>query len=166
MAVFVIFTILGAFVRIPLPFTPVPLTLQTMFVLLSGAYLGGGWGSIAQLIYLCLGILGLPVFSGAGSGLLYLSGPTAGYIWGFVLAAFFVGRCLRHKQNSLFFIFAVFCLGDLLLLLCGLVWLKIIFVYPLQKLLFIGFLPFLAGDLLKAWAASLIYFKLAPNRFK
>ena len=73
---FVILTSLGAFVRIPLPFSPVPITLQTFFVLLSGALLGSNLGTISQLSYLLLGASGLPVFTGAGSGLFYLLGPT------------------------------------------------------------------------------------------
>ena len=66
---FVILTSLGAFVRIPLPFTPVPLTLQTFFILLCGAFLGSKLGVTAQLSYMFLGVLGLPIFTGAGSGL-------------------------------------------------------------------------------------------------
>lgn len=66
--VFVILTSLGAFVRIPLPFTPVPVTLQTFFVLLSGAVLGGAIGAASQLSYLLLGTAGLPIFTNAGSG--------------------------------------------------------------------------------------------------
>ena len=66
-AIFVVLTSLGAFVRIPLPFTPVPLTLQTMFVLLSGAFLGSGLAATAQLGYILLGLSGVPIFTGAGS---------------------------------------------------------------------------------------------------
>jgi biotin transport system substrate-specific component len=76
-AVFIILTSLGAFVRIPLPFSPVPLTLQTFFVLLGGALLGSNLGALSQLSYIFLGVLGLPVFSGAGSGLSYFWAPPA-----------------------------------------------------------------------------------------
>lgn len=159
-AVFVILTSLGAFVRIPLPFTPVPITLQTFFVLLSGAMLGSNLGAVAQLGYIFLGISGLPIFTGAGSGLLYLLGPTGGYLFGFVLAGLFIGRFIKHSQNNLFFTLAIFFLADSLLLACGVIWLKFLFGYPLLKLLFIGFIPFLPGDLLKAGAAAIIYLKL------
>lgn len=162
-AVFVVLTALAAFVRIPLSFTPVPLTLQTFFVLLSGAFLGSGLGITAQLSYLFLGIAGLPIFSGAASGLLYLCGPTAGYLFGFILAAFFTGRFIKHSRNNLFSVFAVFCLADFILLGCGVMWLKILFNYPLKKLLFIGFIPFLPGDMLKALVASALYLKLRPR---
>jgi biotin transport system substrate-specific component len=158
--VFVILTILGAFVRMPLPFTPVPITLQTFFVLLSGAFLGSRLGVISQLSYALIGISGLPIFIGAGSGLFYLFGPTGGYIFGFILASFFIGRFIKYSQNNLFSIFVLFCLGDLIILFCGMIWLRLILGYPSIKLLFIGFLPFVPADLLKALAASVLYLKI------
>jgi biotin transport system substrate-specific component len=157
--VFLVLTSLGAFVRIPLPFTPVPITLQTFFVLLSGAFLGGNLGAFSQFSYALLGILGLPIFSGAGSGLFYLLGPTGGYILGFVLASYFVGRFIKYSQNNLFSVFALFVLSDFILLLCGMVWLKLILGCSFTKLLFIGFIPFLPGDLIKSVFASVLFLK-------
>jgi len=159
-AIFVALTSLGAFVRIPLPFTPVPVTLQTFFVLLSGAFLGSGLGALAQASYLALGLTGLPIFTGTGSGLSYLGGPTTGYLIGFVLASFFLGKNIKRAQDNLILIFSLFCLADLLLLASGALWLGFLFGFHLPKLLAIGILPFLAADLLKAWASSVIYRKL------
>jgi biotin transport system substrate-specific component len=159
-AVFVILTGLGAFVRIPLPFTPVPITLQTFFVLLSGAFLGSGLGATAQASYVLLGLSGLPVFTGAGSGLLYLFGPTAGYLFGFVLASFLAGRLIKYGQNNLFLTFVIFCVADFILLSSGVIWLKFLLGYPFVKLLSIGFIPFIPGDLLKALTAAVLYLKL------
>ena len=158
--VFVILTALGAFVRIPLPFSPVPLTLQTFFVLLSGVCLGGPLGATSQLSYVFLGVLGLPIFANAGSGLLYLFGPTGGYLFGFVLASFLVGRFIKYNRDNFFLTLCIFCIADLILLSCGVIWLKFLFGYSLTKLLFIGFIPFIPGDLLKAWGATLLYLKL------
>ena len=73
---FIILTALGAYVRIPLPFTPVPITLQTFFVILCGAILGKKLGSLTQTSYVILGTLGLPIFQGYGAGFLHLAGPT------------------------------------------------------------------------------------------
>jgi len=157
---FVILTALGAFVRLPLPFTPVPITLQTFFVLLSGAFLGSRLGAASQLGYILLGIAGLPIFTNAGSGLFYLFGPTGGYIFGFILAGYFIGRFIKYRQKNFISLFCLFCLADFLLLLSGVVWLKVIFGYRLSRLFLIGFIPFLPGDLIKAWAASFIYWKL------
>jgi biotin transport system substrate-specific component len=160
---FIILTALGAFVRIPLPFTPVPITLQTFFVLLSGLFLGSNLGAVTQLSYMFLGLSGLPIFTGTGSGLLYLGGPTAGYIFGFVLASFCVGIFVRYAGDNILFTFACVFLADLIILLSGVVWLKFLFGYPFIKLLFIGFIPFLLGDLVKAAFAAGIYLKLKPR---
>lgn len=162
-AIFVIFTALGAFVRIPLPFTPVPITLQTFFVLLCGAFLGGRLGAVTQTSYILLGLSGLPVFTGAGSGLMYICGPTAGYLFGFVIASFLAGRFISYCKNNFFLTFAVFSLADFILLSCGVIWLKFLFGYSFEKLLVIGFIPFIVGDLLKALAAALIYLRLKPR---
>lgn len=156
---FVILTTLGAFIRIPLPFTPVPITLQTFFVLLSGAFLGSRLGATAQISYMALGVSGLSLFTSSGSGLLYILGPTGGYILGFVVAAIFIGKFIKYA-NNFFYALAVFCAADIILLGCGTLWLKILFNYSLAKSLFIGFLPFLAGDLFKAILACAVYSKL------
>lgn len=157
---FVILTALGAFVRIPLPFTPVPVTLQTFFVLLSGAFLGGSLGAVTQLTYIFLGLLGLPVFAGAASGLFYVFGPTAGYLFGFIFAALFLGRFIKYSGQSFLLTFGFFCIADFILLGCGVIWLKVFFGYHLEKLLFIGFFPFFVVDSFKALFATVIYLRL------
>ena len=158
-ATFVILTALGAFVRIPLSFTPVPVTLQTFFVLLSAAFLGARLGALSQSIYLMLGVAGLPIFTISGSGLLYLLGPTTGYLFGFILASFLIGRGLRNSNPGFIAVFSLFCMADLLILACGLIWLKIILGFSLDKLFLIAVLPFIPGDLIKAYLAAIVYLK-------
>ncbi len=156
-AAFIVLTGLGAFVRIPLPFTPVPLTLQTFFVLLSGAFLGSGLGALTQISYLFLGAAGVSLFSGVASGPYYLLGPTGGYLLGFVIAAFFLGQALKYSARSFFLTFVLFCVADVMLLSCGVLWLKVLTGYPFSKLIFIGFVPFIAGDIVKAFIAASLY---------
>ena len=151
--------------RIPLPFTPVPLTLQTFFLLLSAALLGAHLGTAVPLLYIFLGVSGLPIFSQAGSGLFYLFGPTGGYLFGFVFASFLAGRLIKYAKDSILATFSVLCLADLFLFACGILWLHFLFGYPLAKLLFIGFIPFIPADLLKVFCASILYLKL-KSRFK
>jgi len=160
--IFLILTVLGAFVRVPLPFTPVPVTLQTFFVLLSGALLGSGFGAMVQMSYIFLGIAGIPVFTGAGSGFLYLFGPTGGYLAGFILAVLFLGRAIKHS-NNLLTVFGLFCFADFILLFCGALWLKVLLGCGITKALFIGVLPFIPGDIVKALVASGLYLKLKPR---
>ena len=156
---FVVLTALGAFVRIPLPFSPVPLTLQTFFVLLGGAILGRNQGAWAQFFYVALGIAGIPVFSQAGSGLLYLSGPTAGYLAGFIVASLFISRSLYRSRNGLT-VLAVLFLGDLLILGLGAIWLRIFLRCSSVQAMFAGVIPFIPGELCKIVLAFAIYRKI------
>jgi biotin transport system substrate-specific component len=156
---FVILTSLGAFVRIPLPFSPVPLTLQTFFVLLGAAVLGKKQGVAAQLAYVLLGAAGLPIFSQAGSGLLYLAGPTAGYLLGFIAASFFIGQILPRVSNK-FSMFLIFLTGDFLILGLGVFWLKLFLRCSFSQSLIMGLIPFIPGDLFKAAIAVAIYRKI------
>lgn len=162
-AAFTVASALGAYVRIPLPFTPVPLTLQTFFVLLSGAALGGRMGAVAQASYILLGVMGLSVFSGASSGPGYLLGPTGGYLFGFVLAAVFVGRSLRFRRGGFPFVFGVFSLGAMIILAAGAVWLKFLLGCSLEHAVWLGLMPFIPGDLIKVSVVSVLYLKFEPR---
>jgi biotin transport system substrate-specific component len=150
---FVILIGLGAFVRLPLPFTPVPVTLQTFFVLLSSSLLGFNLSIITQFTYIALGQTGLPLF--AGSGVF-----TAGYLFGFILASIFIASLIKYTKKRFFYVFAVFILGDILILSCGSIWLMLFLGISLSKALFLGFLPFILGDLFKSFAATFIYLNL------
>lgn len=150
----------SAFVRIPLPFTPVPITLQTFFVLLSAGLLGRRLSLTTQTSYIFLGVLGLPIFTGASSGLVYLVSPTAGYLFGFVLAALFIGIFLKFAGDSPRLVLTAFLASSAVILLSGSLWLKFSLGLSLAQALFIGFIPFVAGDCLKALAAAALYLKL------
>lgn len=99
---FTMLTILGGLIRIPIPGTPIAITLQTLFVILSGLVLGPYDGAFAQIAYTVLGLIGLPVFT-TGGGIDYVLRPSFGYILSFPIAAFAVGAILRSqkKRNSL-----------------------------------------------------------------
>src|SRR3989344_5830887 len=91
-ALFAALTAAVAPFKIPLGFTPVPITLQTLVVLLAGAVLGSTYGALAMILYVLVGALGLPVFAGGGSGVGALLGPTGGYLFSYFIAAFFIGK--------------------------------------------------------------------------
>lgn len=99
-AMFAALTAAVAWFKIPLPFTPVPITLQTLLVLLSGAVLGAYYGALAMIIYLLLGAIGLPVFAGGSSGIGVLLGPTGGYLFSYPIAAFVIGKMTKSKKIS------------------------------------------------------------------
>ncbi len=141
-------------VRIPLPFTPVPITGQTFAVLLIGAALGSRRGAASLLLYLVEGALGLPVFSGGAAGFAALAGPTGGYLLGFVCAAFLVGL-LAERGMDRHFISAlpVFLAGEAVIYLFGVTWLAT-FVGP-SRAFADGLFPFILGDAIKLVAAAL-----------
>lgn len=150
---FLLATALGAYVSLPLPFTPVPVTLQTFFVLLSGAVLGRHWGAGIQATYLVAGGGGVPFFAAGAAGAAILAGPTAGYLLGFVPAAWFAGwllpRCRTFTAR-----FGGFLLASLLILIPGTIWLGLTLRVTPYAALAMGFLPFLAGDALKCALAA------------
>ena len=156
---------LMAQVKIPLPFTPVPLTGQTFAVLLVGAALGSRRCGVSLLFYLVQGMVGLPVFAGGASGLAYLAGPTGGYLVGFVCAAFVVGRLAEIGKDRRFrTALLVFLAGEATIYLFGLPWLGLVIGF--EKALAAGFLPFLIGDAIKLVAAALALpaaWKLIPE---
>jgi len=150
---FVMLTAFGAWVRIPIPGTPVPITLQTMIVLLGGAILGG-YGGGAQLIYVILGTLGLPIFA-CGLGLL---GPTGGYLIGFIVSAMVVGALVQH-QKSLGWTVLSMAIGTLVIYLFGVLQLGLFLGAGFKRAVLIGVLPFIPGDIIKLLTASVIYYK-------
>ena len=149
--------LLGALaqVEIALPFTPVPITGQTFGVLLIGAALGSSRGAASILVYLAEGVLGLPFFAGGARGLSVLTGATAGYLVGFVVAAYVVGRLAeRGLEKSLRTSIVPFVLGTAVIYAFGVAWLSTILGGITEALRF-GLLPFLFGDAVKLVAASL-----------
>lgn len=150
---FALLTAIGAYVRIPLFFTPVPLTLQTFFVLLSGAVLGRRWGAASQMLYVTLGAFGLPVFQGYGYGIAHMFGPTGGYLFGFICASYLVGYFVQKRFNVLPAMLA----GLAVIYFCGVIWLKFLLSANLKTSLFMGLYPFLPGEAIKLILASYIY---------
>lgn len=147
-------------VALRLPFTPVPVTLQTAGVLLAGALLGWRRAGLALLTYLGEGLAGLPVFAGgvsawtpSAAGIPEIIGPTAGYLVGFLLAAIAVGWCTeRGWDRSLKQSLLSMTVGEFFIYVCGLTWLArfvgIAHAIPL------GLLPFIPGDILKMVAVA------------
>jgi len=147
---------LSAQVAILLPFSPVPVTGQTLAVLLVGALLGSRRGSLAVLTYVLQGLAGLPVFAGGAFGLARLLGPTGGYLVGFVAAAFLVGLLAeRGWDRRVSTTAAAMTLGNLVIYATGALWLAA-FVGGLDQALAMGVAPFIPGDLLKIGAAALL----------
>jgi len=152
-------TALGAYIIIPLPL--VPITLQTLFLNLAGALLGGRLGALSQVVYVLLGIIGLPVFAGGKAGMGVLFGPTGGYLIGFIAAAYVVGKLIELKEKP-GFVWTAFSMliGLMVIYLFGVIQLSFIAKLSIKKSISVGALPFLIGDALKITAAALISLKI------
>ncbi len=156
-ALFSALTAIGSFIRIPLPFSPVPITMQTLFTYMAGAILGGCSGALSQLMYILIGISGLPIFAGGNAGLLVLIGPTGGYLVGFVAGTFVIGKMIETKKNpGLLWLLTCMVIGTTIIYTSGIIqlmnWMKI----DLYKAVIIGATPFIAGDLIKMLVAAYV----------
>ena len=158
--------------RIPLPWSPVPVTGQTFAVLIAGILLGRWWGGISLAIYAGLGAAGLPWFSGWSGGVGYLAGPTGGYIIGFILAALFLGyftdtyiRSRGFLSTLALMLFANFVLIYVPGLLFLGLWLKSVGggAVTFTTLLSMGAIPFIPGDIIKAVMAAALARGITPK---
>lgn len=129
---------------------PVPVTGQTLGVLLLGAAYGVGMGVGTTALYVALGGLGLPIFTGGNAGLAYLAGPTGGYLVGFVLAAGLLGwLAARGWDRSYLLVALAMVAANLVIYAAGLTWLKSVLAVGWGQALAFGLYPFLVGDAIK-----------------
>ncbi|WP_164914432.1 biotin transporter BioY [Aminipila luticellarii] len=163
-AVFAAITGVSAGLMLPLPFTPVPITLSTLAVMLTGALLGGWYGSASMIVYLLLGIFGAPVFSGYTGGFDKLIGPTGGYLAGYILTAFITGIIIEkmNKKNNLYINVLAMALGLSACYVLGTLWYMFSTGTPLWTALISCVFPFLIGDALKIAVAAVLASKLRP----
>lgn len=157
-------TAVGAYIMIPLP--PVPVTMQTLFVSLAGALLGGYLGALSQVVYILLGVIGLPVFAGGMAGFGVLIGPTGGYLIGFVLGAFIIGKLTSlRREPGLLWLMGAMAAGIGIVYTLGIVQLMIVAKLDLVGALWLGLLPPLPGDMIKIVIAALICRKIRRHIF-
>jgi len=113
-SLFAALTAVLSYVSIPVPFSPVPITGQTFGVMLSGALLGSKLGALSQIVYLLLGVIGLPVFAFGASGLATLLGPSGGFLFGFPIGAYITGIMLeKNKKASVFYMTLAIAVGGI-----------------------------------------------------
>jgi biotin transport system substrate-specific component len=150
-------TAAGAWLIIPLP--PVPVTLQTFFMALAATLLGPRLGAASQGVYVLLGLMGLPVFSGGKAGLGVLLGPTGGYLAGFVAGAWLIGLLAGGRPGAARIALAV-AAGYALVYALGVAGLCLVARLSVLQAVSVGVLPFLVGDALKAAGVTLLTLKL------
>jgi biotin transport system substrate-specific component len=138
-----------------LPGNPVPVTLQTFAVLLSGAALGANRGAAAMLLYIAIGMIGLPVYADGKHGIDIVTGVTGGYLIGFLIAAFVVGRLSEARLDRRpLTALPLFLIGSAIIYLIGVPWLAVSADQGLGWAISNGFVDFIPGDLVKAAAAA------------
>jgi biotin transport system substrate-specific component len=147
---------------VPVPFSPVPMTLQPLAVLVVGGLLGAAGGVSALVLYIALGALGLPVFAAGGSGILHLLGPTGGYLLAFPVAAGITGALVRRAPRSVLMVLLACALGMVLIHAGGVAQLALLGGDPTVAFR-VGFIPFLTGDLLKVGLAAAIILAAGPR---
>jgi biotin transport system substrate-specific component len=164
---FAALTAISAYVAIPIG--PAPITMQLLLTLLSGVLLGHRLGPISQLVYMIMGLVGLPVFAGGMGGPSYIFSPTFGYVIGFIAASFVVGKFLQFKHPPRVFDLWLACLaGVFVVYLIGYPYLFVVMKVVLGvevtflALLKPAVLVFLPGDLLKLMLAVYIGKKVRP----
>jgi len=165
-AMFAALTAIGAFIRVPIPF--VPFTLQYLFCALAGMILGSRLGALSQIVYVTIGLIGVPVFT-EGGGINYIFKPTFGYLIGFIVAAYVIGK-IRENVKELNFLKATFILllGLFFIYLFGVVYLYISYNLYLGKKIslyfafFYGFVVCIAGDLIITIFSAYISVKVLP----
>ena len=153
-------TAVGAYIYVPIG--PVPIILSTLFVILSGLLLGSRWGLTSMALYLLVGAIGLPVFSGGKGGFAHFMGPTGGYLFGYLVASWITGFISERSPGRMILdIFAVI-IGSLALYALGVPWLKLVTHMSWTKALMVGVLPFLIGDAIKACVVVVLARSVRP----
>jgi len=143
-----------------LPFTPVPLTFQVLVVLLSGILLGKNLAAISNFFYFIFGISGINWFFASSSGFLR---PTTGYIIGFILSSYFVGKYFFLRKSKIYSFLIIF-IGILIIYLFGCLYLSFFLKFNFRKAIVLGVLPFIPFDIFKAYLASQIGNSIIKNR--
>jgi len=150
---FAALTAVGAALSFPLPFSPVPVTLQTLAAVLAGAVLGPVWGPVSQILYVGAGIAGMPVFAGGAAGPGVLAGPTGGYLAGFVIGAWVAGLLTRSGASWIRLALGLLA-AHLAIFACGLSQLMIFTGHSARVAVELGFLPFVPGLAVKILAGT------------
>lgn len=148
--------------QIAIPIPPVPVTLQTLAVMLAGSVLGRRFGTLSMLVFILLAAVGVPVLSGGSAGFGVLMGPTAGFIWTWPLAAFLIGWMTEKSRNlnGVRLTIYHFVFGVILVHMVGVMWMWLGIGMDGRAALLAGSLPFIPGDIVKALLGAVIALKL------
>lgn len=148
-ALFTALITIGGYLSFPIPFSPMPIVLSDLFVILAGLFLGSKTGLSSVVLWIFLGVIGLPVFAGGKAGLAVLVGPTAGFLLGYMVCAFTVGFISTRGKPSMLKDFVALIVGILLMYGFGVPGLKLVLGLTWGKALAAGLIPFIPGTVIK-----------------
>lgn len=156
-AFFAALTVIFSAISIPIPVSPVPFSLSLVAIFLAGAMLKKSHAAVAQIVYLLLGIIGLPVFSKFQGGLGVIAGPTGGYLIAYPMMAFVIALIVEKtgKRNFIVYLVSMLC-GIAVLYTVGTLWLSFVAHMPFAAALSAGVIPFVIPDVIKAVLASIL----------
>lgn len=159
-AMFASLTAVLSQISIPLPFTPVPINLAMFSVFVAGGLLGGIKGAISQIIYVLLGVIGVPVFSQFTGGIGKIIGPTGGYIIGYIISAFIIGCFIKKFKRNIIGIGLIMFVGLLGCYAVGTAWFMFVTKTSFFSSLTYCVLPFVLGDILKIVLSAILVERL------
>ena len=160
-----IVAVLGVFPPLTLPVVAVPITAQSLGVMLAGGILGARRGALALVLFLTLVAIGLPLLPGGRGGFAVFAGPSGGFLVGWIFAAYAIGYMIERvweKLNYAYAFFACVAGGIVLLYVIGIAWVAVVANIPLEKAL-LGSLAFIPGDLIKAVLAAVVIVTVAKS---
>lgn len=150
---------------VPLPFTPIPISLANLIIYISCCILGSKKGTISVILYLFMGSIGLPIFSGFSGGISKLVGPTGGYLLGFLFCAIFTGIFVENFEEKIYMYPVGMIIGTIICYVFGTAWLAFQLKLGFVEAMFMGVIPYLIGDALKIVASTLLGYTLR-NRLR
>ena len=155
--------IVGGYLSLPLPLSPVPIVLADFFVMLSGLLLGGRAGAASVGLLIFLSLIGLPVLAGGGAGIAVYYGPTGGFILGYLACASVVGWISNKGTPSIIKDLIALLFGNALLYTLGMPWLKFAVRLSWEQAIALGLLPFITGMVIKITTAVILARILRPS---
>ena len=164
-ALFTALIIIGGYISIPIPISPIPIVLADFFVMMAGLFMGYKWGAGSVMLYVFLGFVGLPIFAGGKAGLSVIVGPTGGFVFGYLLMAFLIGFISTRGKGSFIKNLAALIVGNISLYTVGILGLKISMDLSIGKAIAVGLFPFIIGIVIKV-AALLILARILLPQFK
>ncbi|EJO5349167.1 biotin transporter BioY [Clostridium botulinum] len=162
-ALFATIIAVSSYIIIPLPISPVPITAQTLAVMLAGCVLTPIQVAFSMGTFLLMGVIGIPVFSGGTSGIGVIAGKTGGYLIGFLIGSIIISLLVRKNKSLANMLIACFIGGIVVVHALGSAWLGQITSLGIKKAFLLGSLPFIPGDLIKAVIAVFIGQKLSKS---